>query len=145
MLFRSVSPEKFLGSGSETFSNQFPSAVRKSGTLVHVDSPSLESQRWLRSQISRGADLVDVELQKIATEARRQNSSLSGYLVISDELNSPHPVDYTLWSESHREQSKRALRPIINHHLREAGIQPGTGIRNYRLENFVATEGAQGP
>lgn len=130
-----VSPQFYGLANGRTIHAEFTGHTRREGKHGHVDSPALENKAWLKLQIDRGIDFVDVELQK-ASSAVRKNTQYDAYLVISDELNSKNPQDYTKWAESHRQQTKQTLKPILEGLLNGIGVHRSTEIRSYDIEYF---------
>lgn len=138
-----VSPQTYAdGNGGMILSNTTFSLVQRSGEHVHVDSPALESKRWLKQEIADGNDLVDVELQK-AAGVIAPTVHFEAYLVVSDLLNSKTPQDYTKWTEKSRQKSMEALKPILTQSLLRIGVQPTTEITGYKVEYFKTTKGDQ--
>lgn len=130
-----VSPSHYGLENGKTIPAKFTGDAPREGKHGHVDSPALETKAWLKEQIERGIDFVDVELQK-ASAVVRKNIKYDAFLIISDELNSKNPQDYTKWAESHRQQTKDTLRPILRDLLSEIGIKRSTEIDSYQVEYF---------
>lgn len=138
-----VSPHTYSdASGRMLLSNTTFSLIQRSGEHVHVDSPALESKRWLKQEIADGNDLVDVELQKAASVIA-PTVHFEAYLVVSDLLNSKTPQDYTKWTEKSRQKSMESLKPILNQSLLRIGVQPTTEITDYKVEYFKTTRDDQ--
>lgn len=131
-----VSPRFFAGeNGQKTSVNFVDGSFTRMGTHAQVVSPALETKAWLKQQIERGVDFVDVELQN-ASSAAQKHTQFDAYLVISDVLNTKNPQDYTEWNESHRRQAKKTLEPILEKKIREIKIQPEDPIVDYQIEYF---------
>lgn len=130
-----VSPYYYsLPDGRKILSKLSTNYVRE-GVHVHVDSPALESKVWLRQQLERKVDFVDVELQKVS-EHIRPGVRYDAHLVISDVINSEKPQDYTHWTEDHRRQTQKTLLPILGKALESAGIDASTRISSYKVHYF---------
>jgi len=136
-----VSPRYFLTDEGHKFNSPFRSRLKKDGLSIDVETPTIETKKWLKEQIDEGADFVDVELVKVAREAlERDDDDFAAYLIVSDLLNTKKPTDYTQWTEAHRQKAKKDLTPIIDHHLREAGIENPQEISSYKIFHFDTEE-----
>lgn len=133
---------KFLKTQNGTLRlDMLQSRLNKAGTLTDVNSPSLETKAWLQKQIEARVDFVEVELGKIASVISNGTTShpenkFSAYLVISDLLNSPNPVDYTKWTDAHRLELKEKIRPILNDFINYETPEYERGIQ-YEIQNFI--------
>jgi len=116
-----VSPERFAGPSGRARNARVRSKLPLSGTHGDVDSPSLETLEWVAEQAKQRVDYVEVELQKVLPHVQ-EDSNFSAYLVISDEINTTHVKDYTLWGESERISTKSKIKSILQEHLHDSGI-----------------------
>lgn len=134
-----VSPYYYsLPDGRRILSQLSGNYVRE-GVHVHVDSPALETKIWLRQQLERKVDFVDVELQKVS-EHVRPGVHYDAHLVISDVINAAKPQDYTHWTEEHRQQTQKTLLPILGQALKNVGIEASSLLSSYKVYYFETTK-----
>lgn len=133
-----VSPDFYVrANGSVVPSNSKSPAIAKEGEHVHVDSPGLETKKWLKEQVSDGVDFVDVELQKVSSVIR-PDVHYETYLIVSDVLNSDKPQDYTKWSEQSRQNTMATLKPVLEGSLQRIGVTPEkTAIEKFNIQYFL--------
>ncbi len=135
-----VSPANFAVAETKLQNTRAQSKLALAGTHGDVDSPSLETLDWVAEQSRKGVDYVEVELQKVLPHVTK-DSDFSAYLVISDEINTTHVKDYTLWGEAERQAAKIKIGKILNEHLRDAGITATDTPEKLTIHHFDAKPG----
>lgn len=133
-----VSPNAyFKADGQYVKSNSVSTTIAKRGIHAHIDSPALETKKWLGEQIRKGVDFVDVELQKVS-EVVQPDTRFDAYLVVSDELNSETIRDYTQWTEEHRKNVKQTLWPVLRDSFEAIGVKANTKLMKYKIFYFLS-------